>query len=270
MYYIGDICDHTSRDLQIFISRRQNMENKKLVVTIWNEFRHERNIPHCKELYPKGIHGCIKDFLDPDENLEVRLAALDDPDQGLPDEILNTTDVLMWWGHMAHQEVSDDLVAKIRHRVYTGKMGLIALHSGHHSKVFRTIVGTNGNLSFGRDQNEIVWTLMPAHPIAAGVPSHFNIFDELYSEPFYIPQPDELVFGSWFEDGFIFRSGLCYYRGAGKVFYFQPGHEHCNSYYNEHVQRIIKNAVYWAAPNELVDPVPDHCVGIDYKLSEMF
>ena len=111
-------------------------------VTVWNEYRHERFEEAIKEIYPEGIHGCIKSFLDTDEELNVTLAALDDEDQGLPNERLNSTDVLIWWGHIAHHEVSDKLVEKIRQRVYAGKMGLIVLHSGHHSKVFKSVVGT--------------------------------------------------------------------------------------------------------------------------------
>ena len=230
------------------------MSEKKLNVVVWNEYRHERMEEACRAIYPDGIHGLIKSFLEADDaTLNVRLAALDDPHQGLPDEVLNETDVLLWWGHMAHHEVDDGLVERIRQRVYTGKMGLIVLHSGHHSKVFKQVVGTNGNLSWGRDQNEIVWNLLPAHPIAAGIPDHFSLFEELSCEPFYVPQPDELVFGGWFEDGFIFRSGLCYYRGAGKVFYFQPGHEFCRSFYDSNVQRIIKNAIKWCVPIQRQD-----------------
>ena len=247
------------------------MCKKPLNVVVWHEFRHEKQDPAVAEIYPEGIHGCIKSFLEETEtDLNITLAALDDPDQGLPDDLLNNTDVLFWWGHIAHNEVSDALVEKIRERVYLGKMGLIVLHSGHHSKVFKQVVGTNGNLTWGRDQNEIIWNLMPAHPIAAGIPDHFNLFEELYCEPFYVPQPDELVFGGWYEDGYIFRSGLCYYRGAGKVFYFQPGHEFCRSFYNEHVQRIIKNAVRWVAPNEIVYPIVNDCPHADARLSEQF
>ncbi len=247
------------------------MSAKQLNVVIWNEYRHERHVPAIHDIYPDGIHGCIKQFLAADDaTLNITLAALDDPDQGLPDSLLNETDVLLWWGHMAHHEVSDELVEKIRARVYMGKMGLIVLHSCHHSKVFKQVVGTNGNLSWGRDQNEIMWNLLPAHPIAAGVPDHFHLFEELYCEPFYVPQPDELVFGGWFEDGYIFRAGLCYYRGAGKVFYFQPGHEFCRSYYNEHVQRIICNAVKWAAPNEIVFPIENGCPNVLADLKNEF
>ena len=243
----------------------------KIRVTAWNEFRHEKSNEYVKSIYPDGIHGLIKQFLETKDDIEVTLAALDDPENGLPDEVLNNTDVLIWWGHMAHHEVPDALVERIRNRVYTGGMGLIVLHSGHHSKVFRQVVGTNGNLSWGRDQKEIVWNLLPSHPIAAGIPDHFTLeLEELYCEPFYVPQPDSLVFGSWFEDGFIFRSGLCYTRGAGKVFYFQPGHESCPSYHNQYVQKIITNAVYWAKPAEIGYPVPDSAPMMQYKPIEEF
>ena len=240
-------------------------------VTAWNEFRHEKSNEYVKSIYPDGIHGLIKQFLETKDDIEVTLAALDDPENGLPDEVLNNTDVLIWWGHMAHHEVPDALVERIRNRVYTGGMGLIVLHSGHHSKVFRQVVGTNGNLSWGRDQKEIVWNLLPSHPIAAGIPDHFTLeTEELYCEPFYVPQPEALVFGSWFEDGFIFRSGLCYTRGAGKVFYFQPGHESCPSYHNQYVQKIITNAVYWAKPAEIGYPVPDSAPMMQYKPIDEF
>ena len=139
-------------------------------------------------------------------------------------------------------------------------MGFIALHSAHHSKPFKEIVGTTGNLTWGRNEKEIVWNLMPAHPIAAGIPKHFCLEkEELYAEPFAIPQPDALVFGGWYEDGYIFRSGACFLRGAGKIFYFQPGHETCKSFYNPHVQRILKNAVHWAAPVEFGWEIKDEC-----------
>lgn len=243
----------------------------RIRVTVWNEFRHEKNEEDVKKIYPDGLHAVIKSFLDAAGDLDVTLAALDDPSQGLPDTLLENTDVLIWWGHMAHHEVSDELVAKIQKRVYMGKMGFIALHSAHHSKPFKAIVGTNGNLSWGRDQKEVVWNLLPSHPIAAGIPDHFTLdCEELYCEPFYIPAPDELVFGSWYEDGYIFRSGCCFLRGAGKVFYFQPGHEFCRSFYNKYVQRIITNAVYWARPNNIVYDIPDGCPELLNKITDEF
>jgi len=244
---------------------------KKIRVTVWNEFRHEKKKAEVAALYPDGIHAKISEFLGECDDIETTLAALDDPCQGLPDEVLDNTDVLIWWGHVAHKEVNDELVEKIRNRVYIGKMGFIALHSGHKSKPFTRIVGTNGNLSWGRNQKEVVWTLLPSSPIAAGIPDHFTLDEEeLYSEPFYIPQPDALVFGSWFEDGNIFRSGACFLRGAGKVFYFQPGHETCRSFYNPYVQRIIKNAVHWAAPNEIGYELEDKCPQYKTKVIDEF
>ncbi len=219
-------------------------------VTVWNEYRHEKSEPSIREIYPEGIHGCIGNFL-AGAGFEVTLATLDDPEQGLPDAVLNDTDVLLWWGHMSHQEVSDNLVEKIKNRVFNYGMGFIALHSAHFSKPFRTLVGTSGNLLWGDEQKEIVWNIMPSHPIAKGLPEHFILpAEEMYGEPFMIPQPDATVFTSWYEHGNIFRSGCCFLRGMGKIFYFQPGHESCRSFYDENVRKILINAVNWAAPEK--------------------
>ena len=223
----------------------------KIRVTIWNEFRHEKTSEKAKAMYPEGIHACIGKYLSQYPEIQVTLAALDDPDHGLPDSVLDSTDVLIWWGHMHHKEVDDALVTKIQNRVYMGKMGFIALHSSHKSKPFRAIVGTSGNLTWGREQKEIMWNLMPTHPIAAGIPQKFFIEEEeLYAEPFFVPQPTELIFGGWYEDGYIFRSGMTFIRDQGKVFYFQPGHETAPSFHNPYVLRIIYNAVKWAVPAE--------------------
>ena len=223
---------------------------RKIRVTVWNEYRHEKSEPSIREIYPDGIHGCVGKFL-AEAGFEVTLAALDDPEQGLPDEVLNRTDVLLWWGHMSHHEVSDELVEKIKNRVFNYGMGFIALHSAHFSKPFRALVGTSGNLLWGDEQKEIVWNIMPSHPIAKGLPEHFILqTEEMYGEPFMIPQPDATVFTSWFEHGNIFRSGCCFLRGMGKIFYFQPGHESCRSFYDENVKKIIINAVNWAAPEK--------------------
>lgn len=181
----------------------------KIRVTIWNEYRHEKSEESVAKIYPKGIHGAIADFLSVNDDMEITLAALDDPDQGLPDEVLNNTDVLLWWGHLSHGEVDDALVERIRQRVYVNGMGFIALHSAHHSKPFRAIVGTTGNLLWGDNQKEIIWNIMPSHPIAAGIPMHFELpEEELYAEPFQIPQPNAHIFEGWYEHGYVFRSGL--------------------------------------------------------------
>lgn len=217
-------------------------------VTFWHEFRHEKTKPEAKALYPEGIHAYLKSVLECDD-IQFTLAALDDPNQGITDELLENTDVLMWWGHAYHKEVDDELVEKIRQRVYAG-MGFLPLHSAHHSKPFQRIIGCTGNLRWGRNQKAIIWNLAPWHPIAKGIPMSFQLTEELYSEPFYIPKPDEIVFGTWFEDGNIFRGGLTFRRGLGKIFYFHTGHETVDSLKNENVHRIIKNAIYWCAPDE--------------------
>jgi len=220
-------------------------------VTFWHEFRHEKTKPEAKALYPEGIHAYLKSVLEC-EDIQFTLAALDDPNQGITDELLENTDVLMWWGHAYHKEVDDELVEKIRQRVYAG-MGFLPLHSAHHSKPFQRIIGCTGNLRWGRNQKAIVWNLAPWHPIAKGVPMSFQLTEELYSEPFYIPKPDEIIFGTWFEDGNIFRGGLTFRRGLGKIFYFHTGHETVDSLKNENVHRIIKNAIYWCAPDAKAD-----------------
>ena len=232
------------------------MENK-IRVTVWNEYVHEVEEPEVAAIFPDGIHGCIRDFLT-EAGYDVKTATLNMPEHGLTDEVLASTDVLIWWGHMRHHMVSDEVVDKVYERVVNGGMGLICLHSAHKSKIFRRVVGTTGNLSWGDDQKEIMWNVLPSHPICEGIPEHFEIEkEEMYGEPFMIPQPDELLFMSWFKHGNVLRSGCTFYRGLGKVFYFQPGHEYCRSYYNNNVRKIIVNAVKWAAPQNMGVKVPN-------------
>lgn len=218
-------------------------------VTIWHEFFHEKESEQVRSIYPDGMHAAIKSYLQSDENLDITLTSLYEPECGMPDELLKNTDVLIWWGHLKHDEVPDELARKIQDRVLHYGMGFIPLHSAHYSKPFRLLMGTSGRLNWGDDQKEIIWTLMPAHQIAEGIPEHFELeAEEMYGEYFDIPQPDELVFAGWFKHGNLFRSGCCFYRGRGRVFYFQPGHEYCRSYHNPYVIKIIRNAIYWAAP----------------------
>lgn len=218
-------------------------------VTVWNEFLHEKTEEKCKEIYPEGIHGAIRDFLKTDEELNVRTITLDDPDCGITDELLDNTDVMLWWGHLGHHRVPDEIAAKVRDAVLKG-MGLIVLHSGHHSKVFKMLMGTTCNLTWRENGDmERVWVSAPAHPIAQGLDRYFELNGvETYGEPFGIPEPDEVVFIGWYSGGEVFRSGCTFHRGNGKIFYFQPGHETFPIFYNENVQKIIRNAVYWAKP----------------------
>lgn len=222
----------------------------KIKVTIWHEYGAEKILDEITEMYPKGQHAALADGLAAsNDDFEIRIADLNEPDQGLPDELLENTDVLIWWSHFRHNMVEDSLVDRICDRVRRKGMGFIALHSSHCSKPFCRLVGTTGSISWGDNVNEILWTLLPQHPIAKGIPPYLHLAsEEVYSEPFCIGSPDEVVFGGWFETGNFLRSGCCFYRGMGKVFYFQPGHETCPAYYDPTVLQIIANAVRWAAP----------------------
>ncbi len=220
-------------------------------VTVWNEYRHERENDTVREVYPDGIHAVIADTLEND-GFDVETATLDEgPEHGLTEERLSETDVLTWWGHAAHEEVSDEVVTRVQDHVLDG-MGLLVLHSGHMSKIFRTLMGTSCALKWREAaETERVWVTEPGHPIADGLPEYFEVPEaEMYGEHFDIPQPDTQVFTSWFEGGELFRSGCCYHRGEGKVFYFRPGHEVYPVYYQDEVQRVLSNAVEWAAPND--------------------
>ncbi|GAA4167774.1 trehalose utilization protein ThuA [Phytohabitans flavus] len=225
-------------------------------VTVWNEGRHERTKPEMAKIYPDGIHGAIAGGLRsalPD--LEIHTGTLDEPAQGLPEELLEQTDVLLWWGHTAHDKADDALVDRIAARVLGG-MGLVVLHSGHYSKIFRKLMGTTCSLSWRNDgERELVWTINPAHPIAAGVDQPIVIAEqEMYGEPFDIPDPDEIVFISSFAGGEVFRSGVTFRRGRGRVFYFSPGDEAYPVYRNPQIQRVLANAVRWAMPGSAVVP----------------
>lgn len=216
-------------------------------VTVWNEFRHELQEP-VKSVYPKGIHGAIAAGIGAPD-LAITCATLDEPEHGLTDEVLNKTDVLLWWGHRAHSAVSDEIVAKVRRNVLNG-MGLIVLHSGHNSKIFGALMGTSCSLRWRQiGERERLWVVDPSHPIVRGVPRTFALeHEEMYGEPFEIPDDGKVIFMSWFEGGDVFRSGVTFQRGSGRIFYFQPGHETFPVYYDENILKVIGNAVRWAAP----------------------
>jgi len=222
-------------------------------VTVWNEFRHEKKDAAVIEIYPDGIHECIAAFLKKEKSFNVRTATLDEPEHGLTDDVLENTDVLIWWGHMHHGDVSDEVAEKVHNRVLRG-MGFIALHSSHVAKPFLKLMGTSGSLKWRCDDFERLWVISPGHPIAEGIGEYVELeAEEMYGEWFDIPAPDELVFISWFSGGEVFRSGCCWNRGAGKVFYFRPGHETNPSYHVLQIQKIIVNAVKWAAPTRILN-----------------
>lgn len=222
---------------------------KAIKVTIWNENRHEQASEKVRSVYPKGIHGALADGLGVEGELEIACATLDEPEHGLTEERLAATDVLLWWGHTAHGEVTDAVVERVYQRVLHG-MGLIVLHSGHFSKIFKKLMGTSCDLKWREiGEKERLWVVSPGHPIVEGIGEYIELpHEEMYGEHFDIPQPDETVLVSWFAGGEVFRSGCTFNRGQGKIFYFRPGHETYPTYYNEQVLQVIRNAVKWAAP----------------------
>lgn len=216
-------------------------------VLIWNENQHEKTDARVTELYPGGLHQFIAGILKSD-TVEVRTATLDDEHCGITEEILDDTDVLIWWGHMAHERVPDDVVDMVQRHVLSG-MGLFLLHSAHFSKIFKRLMGTTCSLKWRDGARERIWTIKPNHPIAAGVDETFVLDpEEMYGEPFDIPYPEETIFMGWFKSGEVFRSGCTWTRGHGRIFYFQPGHETNPSFHDKNVQRIMKNAVQWLCP----------------------
>jgi trehalose utilization protein len=230
---------------------------QQINVTVWSEYRHEKLDAEVARVYPKGMHEAIAEGLrDSSADFSVQTATLDQPEHGLTKEVLAKTDVLIWWGHMAHHEVQDEIVARVHERVLAG-MGLIVLHSGHMSKPFMKLMGTGCMLKWREaNEKERLWVVNPGHAIVKGIEEYIELpHEEMYGEHFDIPAPDELVFVSWFEGGEVFRSGCCFYRGAGKIFYFRPGHESYPTYYNPAIRKVIANAARWAAPNGNAEPI---------------
>lgn len=225
-------------------------EGRPIRLTVWNEGEHELIDESVKAIYPDGMHTVIAEGIKRrlGDTVDVRTAVLGQPDHGLTEDVLAQTDVLTWWGHRSHDKVDDRIVARVHDHVLGG-MGLVVLHSGHASKIFTRLLGTSGNLIWRNDgEREVVWTVKPNHPIARGVPNPLIIDrQEMYGEPFGIPEPDELVFISNFAGGEVFRSGCVFHRGAGRIFYFSPGDQEYPVYHQPDVQQVLTNAVQWVA-----------------------
>lgn len=221
-------------------------------ITIWNEYVHEKQNPAVARHYPEGIHTVLAEALRKHlgPSVSVRTATLEHPEHGLPQSVLDETDVLVWWGHQAHDHVSDEAVERVAKRVLDG-MGLVPLHSAHLSRPFVRLMGTSCMLRWREaDEKERIWVVNPSHPITEGIDGEFFEIEreEMYGEFFDIPPPEELIFISWFQGGEVFRSGCTFRRGKGKIFYFRPGHETYPTYHHPMVQRIIANGVRWACP----------------------
>ncbi len=230
---------------------------------VWGENVHEQKSEEVRRIYPDGMHNTIARFLRDAPGVSVSVATLQEPEHGLPKSRLDECDVLLWWGHVAHREVADATVDEVQRRVLEG-MGLLVLHSGHLSKIFRRLLGTTCSLTWREaGEKERLWVCNPGHPIAQGIDRYFEIeHEEMYGEPFAIPAPDESVFISWFQGGEVFRSGCSWKRGNGKIFYFRPGHETYPTYHQPVVQHVIRNAVRWLAPqgSRWVDACPNAAV----------
>jgi len=231
-------------------------------VTVWNEYLEERTDDEVASVYPDGIHEVLASGLR-DRGHDVRTATLDEPDHGLTEAVLDETDVLVWWEHRAHEDVDEEVVDRVCQRIYDG-MGFVPLHSAHFSKPFKRLMGTPCSLTYRESrERERVWTVDPSHPITEGLDTSFVIPEtEMYGEPFAVPEPDQLVFVSWFEGGEVFRSGCCYQRGNGRIFYFRPGHETYPVYHEPVVLDVIDNAVRWAVPRT------DHTVSSENTSAE--
>ncbi len=215
--------------------------------TVWNENVHETHNAVVAGVYPDGIHGAIAAALGADGDIAATTATLQEAEHGLPQARVDETDVMLWWGHAAHGEVSDAVVERVAEAVWGG-MGLIVLHSGHFSKIFKRLMGTPCTLTWREaGERERLWVTARNHPIVAGLPDHFELEnEEMYGEPFGIPEPQETVLISWFQGGEVFRSGATWTRGAGRVFYFRPGHETYPTYFDPNVGHLLRNAVRWA------------------------
>ncbi len=220
----------------------------KIRLTIWHENVHEKTNSRVLELYPGGMHKHLERALAAPD-LEIRTATLDEPECGLTKEVLENTDVMTWWGHAAHDKVPDEIVKKVQERVWEG-MGLVCIHSAHMSKIFKALNGTSGKLHWREvGERERIWTVDPSHPIAQGLPEHFELpYEEMYGEPFMIAADAHPVFISWFEGGEVFRSGFTLQRGNGRMFYFRPGHETFPSLLDKNVLKVLGNAIRWAKP----------------------
>jgi trehalose utilization protein len=240
-------------------------------VLVWDE-----NPPHAdKKLYPEGIRGAVADALNASGNGQIQAitAHLDEDEQGITASKLADADVLIWWGHARHAEVSDETAALVKTAVHENGLGFLPLHSAHYSKTFKGVLGCTGHLKGGwREiagfEPEEITVCAPRHPIAQGIEDFVIEAEEMYGAPLGAPPFETLVFqsyfphgGEYFPCGFTLTvgegidaqftsgpgGGKGQGEGAGRVFYFRPGHETVPTYHLPVVQQIIRNGVLWCA-----------------------
>lgn len=216
-------------------------------VLVWSEGTAPKNV------YPNDINAAIAEGLKPLKGWEVQAVSINDPDQGLPDDLLNSASALIWWGHQRHGDVKDELVAKIKTRVTEEGMGFIATHSAHYSKALKAILGTPCGWSYYTDDGAKLDMVVkaPTHPICKGVKDFTIPHTERYGDPFQCPTPETVLF-----DGIYTMKddktehclqGFTWTIGKGRVMYFQPGHEGYPIYFMPEVQQIFRNGVQWVA-----------------------
>ena len=222
-------------------------------VTVWHEYRHEKKNPKVAEIYPKGMHEAIASHLRNNKDLQVKTATLDEVDHGLGGDLLDNTDVIVWWGHVAHGDVKDEIVNKVHERVLQG-MGIVVLHSGHFSKIFKKLMGTTCDLKWREDDNEreILWVTRPGHPIVEGI-QDFDVCSEQYymhtdpSNRTLATTEFPLASGPHVPNG-RFDMPVVWTRsyGKGKVFYNSLGHQE-SIVESEPCLTLMRRGFLWAA-----------------------
>lgn len=218
-------------------------------ITIFNEGRDEKRKPEVLSVYPKGIGGVLKEIIEKLPSVQVlKVASLYEPECGLTEEILERTDVLVYWSHGGNDEFPDIVAERVRDFVLRG-MGFVVLHSANGAKAFKMLMGTSCTMRYRHNDCERMICCNPTHPIAQGVSERFVLeTEETYGEFFDIPKPDDLLYLGWFDSGEACRSVCTWYRGYGKIVYLQPGHETNPTFYHPDMQRLIQNSCQWAMP----------------------
>ena len=220
------------------------------VALCWSEFEQDRTDARVKEVYPQGIHTALAAVLDECGEFETRTATLRDPDQGVDEKTLAGVDVIVWWGHIRHDDVTDENAERVANLVIDNGVGFVPVHSAHFSKPFKRLMGTTCGLGAWREEGEPehIQVAAPDHPIAAGLPGQFTIPQtEMYSEKFDVPEPDTVILRSVWDRGETFRSCCAWTRGEGRIVYVRPGHETYPIFRDENFKTLLINAAKWAA-----------------------
>ncbi|MEZ5042821.1 MAG: alpha/beta hydrolase fold domain-containing protein [Saprospiraceae bacterium] len=103
----------------------------KIKVVVWDERQKKQ-----QKAYPDFMGNHIADYLKKNDLLRVYSVGLDDPEQGLSDEVLENCEVMIWWGHVRHPEISVATSKKLIERVKAGTLEMIFLHSAHWANPF--------------------------------------------------------------------------------------------------------------------------------------